>query len=101
MRARLPFIANRRSPLRRCSQRDGPSTATQGPLPESRMVIQSHSAPSGAIANGAAEKRPLFRVLVSDSISESGLAPFRADAGIQVEIRTELTPADLIDVIPT
>ncbi len=40
-----------------------------------------------------------FRVLVSDPISESGLAPLRADANIAIDLRTDLSPAALLDVI--
>jgi D-3-phosphoglycerate dehydrogenase len=40
-----------------------------------------------------------LRVLVSDPISESGLAPLRRDPAIAVEVRTDLTPQQLIDVI--
>ncbi|MGL4650206.1 MAG: hydroxyacid dehydrogenase, partial [Caldilineaceae bacterium] len=76
------------------------------------MVTQSHNtplgaatavpsgAPLGAPANGAALRAPLHRVLVSDAISESGLAPLRADSSIQVDIQTELTPEQLIASIP-
>jgi len=40
------------------------------------------------------------RVLVSDAISESGLAPLRADPAIQVDLQTDLTPSDLLRIIP-
>lgn len=42
----------------------------------------------------------LFYVLVSDALPESGLAPLQADATIQLDIRTDLTPQALVDVIP-
>jgi D-3-phosphoglycerate dehydrogenase len=40
-----------------------------------------------------------LRVLVSDPISESGLAPLRADPNIAIDLRPGLSPADLLDVI--
>ena len=40
-----------------------------------------------------------YRVLVSDPISETGLAPLRADPHIAVDLRTDLTPATLLEVI--
>ena len=47
--------------------------------------------------NGAA---PLHRVLVAENISDSGLAPLRAAPNIQVDVRTGLSPAQLIEAIP-
>lgn len=41
-----------------------------------------------------------YRVLVSDSLSEAGLAPLRAADGINVDVQTDLTPEQLLDVIP-
>ena len=41
-----------------------------------------------------------FRVLVSDALPESGLAPLKAAKNIQFDIKTDLTPAQLIDAIP-
>ena len=40
-----------------------------------------------------------YRVLVSDSISEMGLAPLVADPNIEIDQRTELTAAGLLEVI--
>jgi D-3-phosphoglycerate dehydrogenase len=40
-----------------------------------------------------------YRVLVSDSLSDSGLNPLRAAQGIDVEIKTNLTHSELIDII--
>ncbi len=41
-----------------------------------------------------------YRVLVSDSLSESGLNPLRAANGMRVDVRTDLSPHQLIEVIP-
>ncbi|MCS6826226.1 MAG: phosphoglycerate dehydrogenase, partial [Caldilinea sp.] len=41
-----------------------------------------------------------FRVLVSDSLSETGLAPLLAAPNIKVDVRTDLTPQQLIEIIP-
>ncbi len=41
----------------------------------------------------------MHRVLVSDPISEVGLAPLRAEAGIEVDVRTGLTAEQLKSVI--
>lgn len=41
-----------------------------------------------------------FRVLVSDALAESGLAPLRDAPDIEVDIKTDLSPADLLAVIP-
>ncbi len=62
------------------------------------MVTSSTTAPLAARTNGAQTSR--HRVLVSDAISESGLAPLRADPSIQLDIQTDLTPAQLIAAIP-
>ncbi len=43
---------------------------------------------------------PHHRVLVSDSISDSGLAPLHADPTIQVDVCTDLAPDALIEAIP-
>lgn len=40
-----------------------------------------------------------FKVLVSDSLSESGLKPLRNADGIQVDVRTDLTPSQLLEII--
>jgi D-3-phosphoglycerate dehydrogenase len=40
------------------------------------------------------------RVLVSDALSESGLRPLRAAAGFQVDVRTDLSHAQLLEAIP-
>lgn len=54
-------------------------------------------AAAAARRNGAAV---LQRVLVTESISESGLAPLRAQPAIAVDVRTGLTAAQLVEVIP-
>ncbi|HXF63611.1 MAG TPA: phosphoglycerate dehydrogenase [Caldilineaceae bacterium] len=41
-----------------------------------------------------------YRVLVSDSLSESGLKPLRAAPGIQVDVRTGLSHSQLLEIIP-
>ncbi|PJF45632.1 MAG: phosphoglycerate dehydrogenase, partial [Candidatus Thermofonsia Clade 3 bacterium] len=41
-----------------------------------------------------------FRVLVSDSMSKTGLAPLLAAPNIEVDVRTDLTPEQLIEIIP-
>lgn len=41
-----------------------------------------------------------YKVLVSDSLSESGLKPLRAAEGIHVDVRTNLTPDQLLEAIP-
>lgn len=41
-----------------------------------------------------------YRVLVSDSLSEAGMAPLRAADGINVDVQTDLTPGQLLEVIP-
>src|SRR5690554_7688666 len=41
-----------------------------------------------------------YRVLVSDPLSEAGLAPLRSAPNIDVDVRTDLTPAQLLEVIP-
>lgn len=66
------------------------------------MVLPTSAAgqPLPAAANGRQKAAPIHRVLVADAISESGLAPLRADPTIQVDIRTDLKPAELIAVIP-
>ncbi|GIV79102.1 phosphoglycerate dehydrogenase [Litorilinea aerophila] len=43
---------------------------------------------------------PIFKVLVADSLSESGLTPLREAPGIQVDIRTGLSPDELLAAIP-
>ncbi len=52
--------------------------------------------------NGAETKQaqPAYRVLVSEPISETGLAPLRLDANIQVDVRPDLTPNELVEIIP-
>lgn len=40
------------------------------------------------------------KVLVSDSLSESGLNPLRAANGIQVDVCTDLSPSQLLEKIP-
>ena len=40
-----------------------------------------------------------YRVLVSDSLSEAGLRPLREASGIEVDQRTDLSHAQLLDVI--
>jgi D-3-phosphoglycerate dehydrogenase len=40
------------------------------------------------------------KILVSDSLSESGLKPLRAAANMQVEVRTDLTHEQLLAIIP-
>ena len=58
-------------------------------------VQQTRSDTNGATGPQSAR----FRVLVSDPISETGLAPLRADPSIAIDLRTDLTPAALLDVI--
>jgi D-3-phosphoglycerate dehydrogenase len=41
-----------------------------------------------------------YKILVSDALPESGLTPLRGVAGLEVDIRTDLTPQQLIEVIP-
>src|SRR4051812_47667963 len=41
----------------------------------------------------------LYRVLVSDSLSDSGLEPLRAAHGIEVDVKTNLTPEQLLEII--
>lgn len=41
----------------------------------------------------------LYRVLVSDSLSDSGLEPLRAAGGIDVDVKTNLTPQQLLEII--
>ena len=41
-----------------------------------------------------------YRVLVSDSLSESGLAPLLQAENLDVDVRTDLTPAELVEAIP-
>ncbi|MCX6043545.1 MAG: phosphoglycerate dehydrogenase [Chloroflexi bacterium] len=41
-----------------------------------------------------------YKVLVSDELPESGLTPLQADANLTVDIRTTLTPDQLIEAIP-
>jgi D-3-phosphoglycerate dehydrogenase len=40
-----------------------------------------------------------YRVLVSDSLSDSGLTPLRAAEGIDVEVKTNLTHSELLAII--
>lgn len=54
---------------------------------------------AGPPPNGASRPALLYRVLVSDAISASGLAPLLADPSIQVDVRTDLTPAALVEAI--
>lgn len=39
------------------------------------------------------------RVLVSDSLAESGLLPLRRESEIEIDVRTDLTPQQLLEVI--
>ncbi|MCB0096966.1 MAG: phosphoglycerate dehydrogenase, partial [Caldilineaceae bacterium] len=41
-----------------------------------------------------------FKILVSDPMSDSGLAPLREASNMEVDLRTDLSPAQLVDVIP-
>ncbi|MDQ3250463.1 MAG: phosphoglycerate dehydrogenase [Chloroflexota bacterium] len=41
-----------------------------------------------------------MKVLVSDALAESGLAPLRAASFIELDVRTDLTPFQLIEIIP-
>lgn len=41
-----------------------------------------------------------FRILVSDKLAESGLVPLNEAPNVDVDVRTELTPDQLIEVIP-
>lgn len=41
-----------------------------------------------------------YKILVSDALPESGLAPLRGVAGLVVDIRTDLTAQQLLEVIP-
>ena len=41
-----------------------------------------------------------FRVLVSDQLSESGLAPLYESGSIDLDVKTDLTPAQLVMEIP-
>jgi D-3-phosphoglycerate dehydrogenase len=41
-----------------------------------------------------------YKVLVSDALPDSGLAPLQAADQIELDIRTDLTPQQLIEVIP-
>jgi D-3-phosphoglycerate dehydrogenase len=41
-----------------------------------------------------------YKILVSDALPESGLTPLRQAAGIEVEVKTGLSPQQLIEVIP-
>ncbi len=41
-----------------------------------------------------------YKILVSDSLSESGLNSLRAVEGFQVDVKTNLTPEQLLSVIP-
>lgn len=51
-------------------------------------------------SNGATGPTPArYRVLVSDPISEMGLAPLRADPNIEIDLRTDLSPAALMEII--
>lgn len=43
---------------------------------------------------------PRFRILVSDKLAESGLVPLNEAPNVDVDVRTELTPDQLIEVIP-
>ena len=58
-------------------------------------VQQTRSDTNGATG----PQSPRFRVLVSDPISETGLAPLRADPSIAIDLRTGLTPAALLEAI--
>ena len=58
-------------------------------------VRQTRSDTNGATG----PQSPRFRVLVSDPISETGLAPLRADPSIAIDLRTGLTPAALLEAI--
>ena len=54
--------------------------------------------PTHAGRNG--RQRPRFRVLVSDPLSERGLAPLRAAPDVQVDVRPGLPPEELRAAIP-
>jgi phosphoglycerate dehydrogenase-like enzyme len=41
-----------------------------------------------------------LKILVSDALADVGLAPLRQAANVTVDVRTDLTPAQLIEVIP-
>lgn len=41
-----------------------------------------------------------FRILVSDKLAESGLVPLKEAPNVDVDVRTDLTPEQLIEVIP-
>ncbi|MGB5047786.1 MAG: hypothetical protein WBO46_02525, partial [Caldilineaceae bacterium] len=41
-----------------------------------------------------------FRILVSDKLAESGLVPLNEASNVDVDVRTELTPDQLIEIIP-
>lgn len=41
----------------------------------------------------------MLRILVADAVSEEGLARLRGRAGVQVDIRTGLSPADLAPIV--
>ena len=58
-------------------------------------VQQTRSDTNGATG----PQSPRFRVLVSDPISETGLAPLRADPSIAIDLRTGLTPAAMLEAI--
>lgn len=41
-----------------------------------------------------------YKVLVSDELPESGLTPLRAAANLEVDLKTNLTPAQLLEIMP-
>jgi len=45
------------------------------------------------------DKSPLKRILVSDSISPEGIVILEKIPGVQVEVRTKLSPQELLEVI--
>lgn len=50
---------------------------------------------AGTLESHSSADSKRLRVLVSDAISENGLAPLRADPNIDVDIRTDLNPEQL------
>lgn len=41
-----------------------------------------------------------YKVLISDPLADIGIAPLRAASNLHVDIRTDLTPAQLVETIP-
>ncbi len=42
----------------------------------------------------------IYKILVSDELPESGLTPLKAATNLEVDIKTNLTPAQLLEIIP-